>query len=43
MSTVVAVLGLGAMGLPMAARLAERWPVRAFDVSAERRELAAAD
>nr|WP_255698278.1 NAD(P)-dependent oxidoreductase [Tessaracoccus sp. ZS01] len=36
-------MGLGAMGLPIAARLAERWEVRGFDVSAERRELAAAD
>lgn len=43
MNTTVAVLGLGAMGLPMAARLAERWEVRGFDVSPERRELAAAE
>lgn len=43
MSRVVAVLGLGAMGLPMAARLAERYEVRGFDVAAARRELAAAD
>lgn len=43
MSRAVAVLGLGAMGLPMAARLAERWEVRGFDVSAERRDLAATD
>lgn len=40
-SSVTAVLGLGAMGLPMAARLAGAFPVRAFDVSAPRRELAA--
>ncbi|MCP2167184.1 NAD(P)-dependent oxidoreductase [Goodfellowiella coeruleoviolacea] len=37
----VAVLGLGAMGLPMASRLAETLPVRAFDIAAPRRELAA--
>lgn len=43
MTDVVAVLGLGAMGLPMAARLAERWEVRGFDVFAERRDLAAAE
>ena len=36
----VAVLGLGAMGLPMAANLAGRFPVRGFDVVAERRALA---
>jgi len=29
----VAVLGLGAMGLPMATRLATRFDVRAFDVA----------
>jgi 3-hydroxyisobutyrate dehydrogenase len=38
----VAVLGLGAMGLPMAARLAERFAVSAFDVNSERRALAVA-
>lgn len=43
MDSKIAVLGLGAMGLPMAARLAERWEVRGFDVAAARRELAAAD
>ncbi|MHA7861842.1 NAD(P)-dependent oxidoreductase [Tessaracoccus sp. Y36] len=43
MTDVIAVLGLGAMGLPIAARLAERWEVRGFDVSAQRRDLAAAD
>lgn len=36
----IAVLGLGAMGLPMAARLAERWEVRGFDVTPTRLELA---
>ena len=39
-ATAVAVLGLGAMGLPMAANLARRFPVRGFDVVAERRALA---
>ena len=39
-AAAVAVLGLGAMGLPMAANLAERFPVRGFDVVAERRALA---
>ena len=43
MNRVIAVLGLGAMGLPMAARLAERWEVRGFDVAAARRDLAVAD
>jgi 3-hydroxyisobutyrate dehydrogenase len=37
----VAVLGLGAMGLPMATRLASALPVVAFDVAAERIRLAA--
>ena len=36
----VAVLGLGAMGLPMAARLAGVFPVHGFDISAERLRLA---
>jgi len=36
----VAVLGLGAMGLPMATRLAETLPVRAFDVVPDRIALA---
>lgn len=36
----IAVLGLGAMGLPMAARLAERWEVRGFDVTPTGLELA---
>ena len=40
MTTTIAVLGLGAMGLPMAANLARRFPVRGFDVVAERRALA---
>ncbi|MEU8706448.1 NAD(P)-dependent oxidoreductase [Streptomyces sp. NPDC048565] len=35
-----AVLGLGAMGLPMADRLAGAFPVQAFDVFEERRALA---
>lgn len=39
---LVAVLGLGAMGLPMAARLAGAYQVRAFDLVPDRRELAAA-
>ena len=39
-AAAVAVLGLGAMGLPMAANLAGRFPVRGFDVVAERRALA---
>ena len=36
----VAMLGLGAMGLPMAARLRERGTVKGFDPSPERRQLA---
>lgn len=40
-SLSVAVLGLGAMGLPMALRLAETHPVIGFDASAERRALGA--
>lgn len=43
MDTRIAVLGLGAMGLPMAARLVERWEVRGFDPAAGRRELAEAE
>lgn len=39
-SPAVSVLGLGAMGLPMASRLAERFTVRGFDLHPERRELA---
>lgn len=40
MSTMtVAVLGLGAMGLPMASRLAEDLTVRGFDIAADRLEL----
>lgn len=37
----VAVVGLGQMGLPIAGRLATRFDVLAFDVSEERRRLAA--
>jgi 3-hydroxyisobutyrate dehydrogenase len=37
---VVAVVGLGAMGLQMALKLNETLPVRAFDLSSERSELA---
>lgn len=40
MTTTVAVLGLGAMGLPMAANLSKRFTVRGFDVAAERLALA---
>lgn len=36
----IAVLGLGAMGLPMATRLAERYGVRGYDISRERLSLA---
>ena len=44
MNMLVAVIGLGAMGLPMARRLASGdFYVRGFDPSAERRELAEAD
>jgi 3-hydroxyisobutyrate dehydrogenase len=38
---VTAVLGLGAMGLPMATHLAGAFPVRAFDIAGARRDLAA--
>lgn len=38
---VVAVLGLGAMGLPMAANLGRAFPVRAFDIDMDRVRLAA--
>lgn len=41
MTSTVAVIGLGAMGLPMATRLAERFAVRGFDIAAERVALAA--
>ena len=40
-SPVVAVLGLGAMGLPMATRLATRLAVRGYDFDAARLDLAA--
>lgn len=36
----IAVLGLGAMGLPMATRLAETFSVRGYDISRERLALA---
>jgi 3-hydroxyisobutyrate dehydrogenase len=41
MTSTVAVIGLGAMGLPMASRLAERFEVRGFDIAADRVALAA--
>jgi 3-hydroxyisobutyrate dehydrogenase len=37
---IIAVLGLGAMGLPMATRLAEKYSVRGYDISGERLALA---
>lgn len=40
MTSTVAVIGLGAMGLPMATRLAERFEVRGFDIATERLALA---
>ncbi|QUW17999.1 NAD(P)-dependent oxidoreductase [Agrococcus sp. Marseille-Q4369] len=40
MTSTVAVIGLGAMGLPMATRLAARFDVRGFDIAAERLHLA---
>ncbi|WP_026372965.1 NAD(P)-dependent oxidoreductase [Agrococcus lahaulensis] len=40
MTSTVAVIGLGAMGLPMATRLAARFDVRGFDIAAERLALA---
>lgn len=43
MTPVVAVLGLGAMGLPIAGRLAERWETRGYDVFDERAALAQAE
>ncbi|MCU1474828.1 NAD(P)-dependent oxidoreductase [Amnibacterium sp.] len=39
----VAVLGLGAMGLPMARRLSQDFAVRGFDIDPARRALAAVD
>lgn len=39
--SIVAVIGLGAMGLPMATNLAPDFQVRGFDVSAQRLALAA--
>ena len=41
MTSTVAVIGLGAMGLPMSTRLAERFEVRGFDIAADRIALAA--
>ncbi|WP_406249240.1 NAD(P)-dependent oxidoreductase [Microbacterium sp. M] len=41
MTTTVAVIGLGAMGLPMATRLAERFTVRGFDIASQRVAIAA--
>lgn len=38
---IVTVLGLGAMGLPMAARLASQLTVHGFDINKSRRKLAA--
>jgi 3-hydroxyisobutyrate dehydrogenase len=38
--STIAVLGLGAMGLPMATRLAQRFTVRGYDVDRQRRDLA---
>ncbi|MCR8669729.1 NAD(P)-dependent oxidoreductase [Agrococcus sp. HG114] len=40
MTSTVAVIGLGAMGLPMATRLAARFDVRGFDIAADRVALA---
>jgi 3-hydroxyisobutyrate dehydrogenase len=40
--SIVSVLGLGAMGLPMAGRLASRFTVRGYDLNEGRRDLAAA-
>lgn len=40
MTATVAVLGLGAMGLPMAQHLSETFAVRGFDIAEERRHLA---
>ncbi|MGI6879497.1 NAD(P)-dependent oxidoreductase [Microbacterium sp. gxy059] len=41
MTSDIAVIGLGAMGLPMATRLAQRFSVRGFDIAPERVALAA--
>ena len=40
MTATVSVIGLGAMGLPMATRLSERFEVRGFDISEARIALA---
>ena len=42
MTDRIALIGLGQMGLPIATRLATAFDVIAFDIAAERRELAAA-
>jgi 3-hydroxyisobutyrate dehydrogenase-like beta-hydroxyacid dehydrogenase len=42
MSNRIAWIGLGLIGLPMAARLAKGWQVRGFDISAERLGMAKA-
>lgn len=39
--TTIAVLGLGAMGLPMATNLAKKFTVRGYDINPERLSLAA--
>ena len=39
-TTTIAVLGLGAMGLPMASRLAEKFTVKGFDINPDRAALA---
>lgn len=43
MTTTIAVLGLGAMGLPMATRLAEQFDVRGYDIDPTRSALGAED
>lgn len=42
MTTTVAVIGLGAMGLPMATHLATKFDVRGYDLAQSRLDLAAA-
>ena len=42
MTDTIAVIGLGAMGLPMATRLATRFAVSAFDTNQDRNALATA-
>ena len=41
MTPTIAVLGLGAMGLPMARHLAQSFPIRSYDIDAARRNAAA--